>query len=51
MGVMPSDPPEELVYAAGMMPFGMWGSNSKTIQRAKEYCATIASILIFSRPP
>ena len=40
IGVMPYYAPEELVYAAGMMPFGMWGSNSKTIQRAKEYCAT-----------
>ena len=40
IGVMPYYAPEELVYAAGMMPFGMWGSNDKTIQRAKEYCAT-----------
>ena len=23
-----------------MVPFGMWGSNKKTISRAKEYCAT-----------
>lgn len=40
IGVMPYFAPEELVYAAGMMPFGMWGSNKKTISRAKEYCAT-----------
>ncbi|MBQ2830500.1 MAG: 2-hydroxyacyl-CoA dehydratase [Oscillospiraceae bacterium] len=40
IGVMPYYAPEELVYAAGMMPFGMWGSNKKTISRAKEYCAT-----------
>ena len=40
IGVMPYYAPEELVYAAGMMPFGMWGSNNKTEQRAKEYCAT-----------
>jgi len=40
VGVMPYFAPEELVYAAGMMPFGMWGSNKKTISRAKEYCAT-----------
>ena len=55
---MPYYAPEELVYAAGMMPFGMWGSNNKTEQRSKEYCATfyctiaqltIASILIFAR--
>lgn len=37
---MPYYAPEELVYAAGMMPFGMWGSNDKTEQRSKEYCAT-----------
>ena len=41
IGVMPYYAPEELVYAAGMMPFGMWGSNSKTIQRAKEYCCLL----------
>ena len=40
IGVMPYHAPEELVYAAGMMPMGMWGSNKKTISRAKEYCAT-----------
>ena len=40
IGVMPYYAPEELVYAAGMVPFGMWGSNKKTIQKAKEYCAT-----------
>ena len=41
IGVMPYYAPEELVAAAGMIPFGMWGSNNKTISRAKEYCATI----------
>ncbi len=40
IGVMPYYAPEELVYAAGMVPFGMWGSNRKTISQAKEYCAT-----------
>ena len=40
IGVMPYYAPEELVAAAGMIPFGMWGSNNKTISRAKEYCAT-----------
>ena len=40
IGVMPYYAPEELVDAAGMVPFGMWGSNDKTISRAKEYCAT-----------
>ncbi|WP_312634670.1 (R)-2-hydroxyglutaryl-CoA dehydratase subunit beta [Oscillibacter sp.] len=40
IGVMPYYAPEELVAAAGMMPFGLWGSNNKTISQAKEYCAT-----------
>ena len=40
IGVLPYYAPEELVYAAGMVPMGMWGSNKKNISRAKEYCAT-----------
>lgn len=37
---MPYYVPEELVYAAGMVPMGLWGTNGKPISRAKEYCAT-----------
>ena len=40
IGVLPYFAPEELVYAAGMVPMGLWGSNNKTISKAKEYCAT-----------
>ncbi len=40
IGVLPYYVPEELVYAAGMVPMGIWGSNNKTISRAKEYCAS-----------
>ena len=40
VGVLPYYAPEELVYAAGMVPMGIWGSNKKTISMAKEYCAT-----------
>ncbi len=40
IGVLPYYAPEELVAAAGMVPLGMWGSNKKTISKAKEYCAT-----------
>ena len=40
VGVLPYFAPEELVYAAGMVPMGIWGSNKKTISMAKEYCAT-----------
>ena len=41
IGVLPYYAPEELVYAAGMVPMGIWGSNSKTIAQAKEYCACL----------
>ncbi|MBP3736106.1 MAG: 2-hydroxyacyl-CoA dehydratase [Lachnospiraceae bacterium] len=40
IGVLPYYAPEELVYAAGMVPMGIWGTNNKTISKAKEYCAT-----------
>lgn len=40
IGVLPYYAPEELVYAAGMVPFGVWGTNGKNANRAKEYCAT-----------
>lgn len=40
IAVMPYYVPEELVYAAGMIPMGIWGSNDKLISRAKEYCAS-----------
>ncbi len=50
IGVLPYYVPEELVYAAGMVPFGIWGSNDKTISKAKKYCAsfycTIAQLAI-----
>ena len=40
IGVLPYYAPEELVHAAGMVPFGIWGSNNKGISLAKQYCAT-----------
>ena len=43
IGVLPYYAPEELVYAAGMVPMGIWGSNSKTISMAKEYWSTFYS--------
>ena len=46
VGVMPYFAPEELVFAAGMFPVGMWGSNTKTISRAKEYCASFYCSLV-----
>ena len=43
---MPYYVPEELVYAADMVPMGLWGSNTKTITRAKEYCASFYCSLV-----
>lgn len=40
IGCFPYYVPEELVHAAGMVPFGLWGSNTKAIEAAKEYFAT-----------
>lgn len=36
IGVGPYYCPEEIVYAAGMLPFGVWGSNG-TLAQAKQY--------------
>lgn len=43
---MPYYVPEELVYAADMLPMGLWGSNNKTISYAKEYCASFYCSLV-----
>ncbi len=40
IGCMPYYCPEELVYAAGMVPMGVWGCNGKQEVRSKEYCAS-----------
>lgn len=40
IGVLPYYVPEELVYAGGMVPMGVWGCNGKQEVRSKEYCAT-----------
>lgn len=40
IGCFPYYVPEELVHAAGMVPFGLWGSNTKPIEAAKEYFAS-----------
>jgi len=39
IGCFPYYVPEELVYAAGMIPFGIWGA-AGTIKAAKEYFAS-----------
>ncbi len=39
IGCFPYYVPEEIVYAADMVPFGLWGQTGGTINAAKEYFA------------
>ena len=39
IGCFPYYVPEELVYAAEMVPFGLWGQTGGKISAAKEYFA------------
>ncbi len=45
VGVMPYFCPEELVYAAGMLPFGLWGAEMQANESKRYYPAFICSIL------
>lgn len=45
VGVMPAFCPEELVIAAGMMPFGLWGSDRTVQESARYFPAFYCSIL------
>ena len=46
VGVLPYYAPEELVYAAGIVPMGMWGSNTKIIavQKSTALLSTAPSL-------
>lgn len=50
IGCFPYYVPEEIVYAADMVPFGVWGKTGGTINAAKEYFAafycTIAQLTL-----
>lgn len=46
IGILPYYAPEELVYALDMVPFGIWGSNTKTVSKAKEYFLTFYCDLV-----
>ncbi|MCL2893975.1 2-hydroxyacyl-CoA dehydratase subunit D [Brenneria tiliae] len=37
VGCFPEYSPNEIVYAAGMVPFGIWGTEGKEISQAKKY--------------
>ena len=45
VGVMPYFCPEELVYAAGMLPFGLWGAEMQISEAKRYFPAFICSIL------
>ena len=50
IGCVPYYCPEELVYAAGMIPFGVWGADGKELSKAKQYfpafiCSVVQSAL------
>jgi bcr-type benzoyl-CoA reductase subunit C len=45
VGVMPYFCPEELVYAAGMLPFGLWGCETQVSESKRYFPAFICSIL------
>ena len=45
VGVLPYFCPEELVYAAGMLPFGLWGAEMQVSESKRYYPAFICSLL------
>ena len=45
IGVMPYFCPEELVYAAGMVPFGLWGAEMQANESKRYFPTFICSIL------
>lgn len=45
VGVLPYFCPEELVYASGMLPFGLWGAEIQTSEAKRYFPAFICSIL------
>ena len=45
VGIMPYYAPEELVYAAGMVPFGMWGAEIQVSESKRYFPAFYCSIV------
>ena len=45
IGVLPYFCPEELAYAAGMLPFGLWGAEMQASESKRYYPAFICSLL------
>ena len=45
VGVLPYFCPEELIYAAGMLPFGLWGAEMRTTLSGRYFPAFTCSLL------
>ena len=45
IGVLPYYAPEELVFAAGMVPFGMWGAETQVSESKRYFPAFYCSII------
>ncbi|MDR3306050.1 MAG: 2-hydroxyacyl-CoA dehydratase family protein, partial [Clostridiales Family XIII bacterium] len=45
VGLLPYFCPEEIVYAAGMIPFGLWGADRRVSEARRYFPAFICSIL------
>lgn len=45
IGVMPCFAPEELAYALGFMPFGLWGAQRQVTESRRYYPSFVCSIL------
>lgn len=48
VGIMPVYCPEEIVYAAGYLPIGMWGAQKKQISKARTYLPPFACSIMQS---
>ena len=48
VGIMPVYCPEELVHAAGYLPMGMWGTQKKSISKARTYLPPFACSIMQS---
>ena len=48
VGIMPVYCPEEIVHAAGYLPFGMWGAQKKQISKARTYLPPFACSIMQS---
>ncbi len=48
VGIMPVYCPEEIVYASGYLPVGMWGAQKKPISQARQYLPPFACSIMQS---